>query len=470
MPSIVDVAIIGAGPAGLAAAEVLAGKGLAVRLLDEGPRAGGQLLRRPTAGPVRTGPLIIDGLRRRGFRLLACLAAKGITIDQGAQVLGIFPDNRLLVHTVDGRVVEMAARRILCATGARERFIPFPGWTLPGVIATGAAQILLKTSGMLPAEAILVGGTGPLPLLLAGQLAAHGGRVKAVLDPSGWEAKYQVLRMLPRHADKLAAAAWLMASLARYRVPMHANRWIVGATGRDRVQAVTVARADRHGSILPDASERYSTDCLAVGFGFVPNIELLLHAGCEAVHLTDRGGWVIRTDERLETSVANVFAAGEVTGIAGGAKSLIEGRLGGLSILDSLNKAGRATAVAAERRRLLRRRHHELVWGAVVNRISRVPARWVSAIPDDTLICRCEDVRMGDLRQRMSEGFDSYVALKKATRCGMGNCQGRICGSIIDDILEVQVGAERSHGNRLSTRSPVKPVSLGALAAMERLP
>jgi NADPH-dependent 2,4-dienoyl-CoA reductase/sulfur reductase-like enzyme len=401
---------------------------------------------------------------------MARLAHRGVAILQGVQVLGIFPENRLLVNRADGRVLEMAARCIVCASGARERFIPFPGWTLPGVIAAGAAQILLKTSGMLPAATTLVGGTGPLPLLLARQLVAHGGRVKALLNHSPPPAVSHALRMLPRHAGKLAEGAWLTASLALAGVPIHFNRRIVEATGRGRLEAVTVARVDRQGGVVRGSLEKIQADGLAVGFGFTPNIELLQQAGCEAVYRADRGGWVVRTDRRLETSVADLFAAGEVTGIAGGVKSFIEGRLCGLSILDRLGMAAKAAASAAERRRLLRQRDHELTFGALVNRLCRVPAHWVAAIPDDTLICRCEDVRMGDLRQRLGQGFDTPGALKKATRCGMGICQGRICGGIVADILDALAADQALYRRQSpSIRSPVKPVLLGALAAMERL-
>ena len=470
MSATCDVAIIGAGPAGLSAAGVLAGRGLDVRLLDENDHAGGQLMRHPPAGSSGSGRYLFDGARRRGFRLMARLAHRGVAIVQGVQVLGIFPENRLLVHRSDGRVLELAARCIVCASGARERFIPFPGWTLPGVIATGAAQILLKTSGMLPAASTLVAGSGPLPLLLARQLVAHGGRVKALMMHSPAPAGRHALRMLPRHAGKLAEGVWLTASLALAGVPIGFNRRIVEAAGRGRLEAVTVARVDRHGGVVRGSLKTIPADGLAVGFGFAPNIELLQQAGCEAVYRSDRGGWVVRTDRNLETSVANLFAAGEVTGVAGGVKSFIEGQLCGLAVLDRLGMATKTAAGAAERRRLLRQRDHELNFGALVNRLCRVPAHWVATIPDDTLICRCEDVHMGDLRQRLGQGFDTPGALKKATRCGMGICQGRICGAIVADILDVlAAGRETFCREPLTIRSPVKPVPLGALAAMERL-
>jgi NADPH-dependent 2,4-dienoyl-CoA reductase/sulfur reductase-like enzyme len=464
MPTTCDVAILGAGPAGLAAADMLAGHGLEVHLLDENPHVGGQLLRRPAAESPAKPFLEIDGTRRHGRRLIVRLARNGVIVSKVAQVLGIFPQNRLLVQAADGRVFEMAARCIVCATGARERFIPFPGWTLPGVISTGAAQILLKSSGMLPAPNTLVSGIGPLPLLLARQLVAHGGRVPVVLDGSSLKEKFQMLRMLHGKAGKLAEGVWLMASLAAAGVSIRFNHRVLSAAGDHRLEAVTVARVDREGRIVAGSQQTYRTDCLAFGFGFVPNIELLLQAGCSALHRVDRGGWVIRTDERLETTISGVFAAGEVTGIAGGTKSIIEGQLCGLSVLDTLGKS--VKSAATWRRRLLCRRDRELAFGALLNRMCRIPNPWVNSIPDDTIICRCEDTRMGDVRKRLAQGCSTTGALKKDTRCGMGNCQGRTCGPILFDILSALGQQSPETIGCFTARAPVKMVALGALAQM----
>lgn len=462
----VEVAIIGAGPAGLAVAETLAGRGVEVLLLDENPWTGGQLLRRAVVGRPDDTAQLFDGSRRRGLRLMRQAARAGVRIQTGVQVLGIFPENRLLMQHADGRVVEMAARCIVCATGARERFLPFPGWTLPGVIATGAAQILLKQAGVLPGGRIVVGGTGPLPPLLSRQIVAHGGKVVAWLDGTAGGAMLHLLRSLPWQAAKLADGIWLLGWLAACGVPMRFNHWIVGAVGKERLAAVQAARLDRQGRIVPGSKKTYTADCLAVGYGFVPNTELLVQAGCDVIHRIDQGGWVVRTTADLETSRPNLFAAGEVTGIGGGAKAMIDGRLAGLAVLERL---GKGSAPDDLRRRLLRRRARELAFGRLINRLSRGPADWADTVDDATVVCRCEDVRMADVRRRLREGFTSPGALKKATRCGMGNCQGRLCGTITAEILGARIGGDNDGRRAPSTRSPVKPVALGALAQMQRL-
>ena len=461
-----DVAIIGAGSAGLAAAAAMTGRGLDICLLDENHHVGGQLLRKPTAAASRGLGFEMDGARRRGFRLIDRLAHRGVGIHRGVQVLGLFPENRILVQSANGRVFEMAARCVVCATGARERFIPFPGLTLPGVISTGAAQVLLKSSGMVPAGATLIGGSGPLPFLLARQLLSKGGKVAALLNHATFTEMLRFSAMLPRHPAKLVDGVRSMAALLTAGVPVYSGCRIVEARGRDRLESVTVARRDHHGGVLAGTERSFRVDCLAVGFGFTPNIELLLQAGCTAVHMVDHGGWVIQTDARLETSVSGLFAAGEVTGIAGGAKSLVEGRLCGLSVLEHLGAAD--MSVELERQRLHRRRREEVAFGAAMNRLCYLPRDWATTIPDDTIICRCEKVRLGYLRRRIAEGFRSFGALKKATRSGMGRCQGRICSSLVADISAIQgpsgVGTERP----ASTRAPVKMVPLGALAAMQK--
>ena len=460
-----DVAIIGAGPAGLAAADALAGRNLDVCLFDENPRPGGQLLRSVQGGPPAGEKLSLDLARRRGRRLLQA-ARKGIRVATGGQVLGIFPPDRLLVQHGDGRVVEMTARCTICATGARERFIPFPGWTLPGVIATGAAQILLKGAAVLPGKRIVVAGTGPLPLLLAHQILTHGGRVAMLVDGADMKTRLGMLRLLPRQTLRLIRGGWLMTRLIAAGVPIRSGQRVVAAAGRSRLESVTTARLDNQGATVPGSLRTIAADALAAGFGFVPNIELPLQAGCAVRNDGRLGGWVVETDENLATSVPGLFAAGEVTGIGGGDKSLVEGRLCGLAVLEHLGK--KTPRWRAQRRKLIAARHAEMAFGRMLGRISRIPPAWVGEIPDETIVCRCEDVRMGDVRRRLADGFATAEALKRATRCGMGNCQGRICGPIIADILAVAATDRHYRQRPPSTRCPVKTVSLGALAGMRR--
>ncbi len=460
-----DVAIVGAGFAGLAATHVLARRGLDIRVFDENPHVGGQLLRRP--GGTSHGPagFEFDGIKRSGYRLLARVARHGVKVKGGTQVLGLFPGNTLLVEEGDGKVSEVSARCVLCAAGARETYLPFKGWTLPGVISTGAAQILIKSSGMLPAKETLIGGRGPLLFVLAREISRHGGKVLAVLDHAGVSEKIALIRLLPRNLAKLLDGAWIMALLALSGIRVRSRMRILEASGKTRLESVVAARAAGNGEILSGTEIRYQTECLAVGFGFAPNIELLLQAGCAAEHVPERGGWVVRTDEFLETSLENVFAAGEVTGIAGARKSMIEGRIAGLAILERLGRPAPGTPQLLQG--LARERRDQLRYGTVLNRMCRLPGDWVRGMPEETIICRCEDVRIADIRKALADGFVTPGALRKACRCGLGNCQGRICSPILHDILAAETKSEPDRISAPSVRPPIKAVRLGALAGNE---
>ena len=460
-----DVAIVGAGFAGLAAADVLAQSGLDLRVFDENPHVGGQLLRRPGRTSHGPGGFEFDGIKGSGLRLVGRVARRGVKVNSGTQVLGLFPGNILLVEDRDGKVSELSARCVLCAAGARETYLPFKGWTLPGVISTGSAQILIKSSGMLPAKETLVGGLGPLPFVLARELVRYGGKVLAVLDHGGVTGKIALLRMLPGNLPKLLDGAWIMASLACSGIRVRSRMRILEASGKTRLESVVAARASANGEILSGTETRYQTECLAVGFGFAPNIELLLQAGCAAEHLPERGGWVARVGDLLESSLENVFAAGEVTGIAGARKSMIEGRIAGLAILERLGRPAPDTARLLQG--LARERRNELRYGAVLNRMCRLPEDWVRSVPEETILCRCEDVRMADIRKAMADGFVTPGALRKACRCGLGNCQGRICSPILRDILAAETKSGPDRTSAPSVRPPIKAVRLGALAETE---
>ena len=457
-----DVAIVGAGFAGLAAAEVLATCGLDIRVFDENPHVGGQLLRRPAGSSHGPGGFEFDGIKKSGFELIARAARRGVKVNSGTAVLGLFSGNTLLVEDSGGQVSEISARCVLCASGARETYLPFKGWTLPGVISTGSAQILIKSSGMLPAKETLIGGLGPLPFVLAQEISRHGGKVSAILDHGGILDKIALLRTLPQNLPKLLDGAWIMVLLALRGIRVRPRMRILEAGGKTRLESVVAARASGEGEILSGTEIRYQTECLAVGFGFAPNIELLLQAGCIAAHVPERGGWVVRVGDLLETSMENVFAAGEVTGIAGARKSLIEGRIAGLAILERLGCPAPGTPQLLQG--LAREHRDELRYGAILNRMCRLPGDWVKGIQDETILCRCEDVRMADIRKALAHGFVTPGALRKACRCGLGNCQGRICSPILRDILAAEAKTEPVELVAPSVRPPIKAVRLGALA------
>lgn len=450
--------------AGLAAADLLARHGLQVLVVDENGHTGGQLLRRMPHAPARTQGFEPSLMKRRGSRLLARVRARrDITIMQRSQVVGIFSENHLLIEDDSGRMAEMQAPFIICATGARERLLPFKGWTLPGVMATGAAQILIKGSGVLPGAELLIAGSGPLPLVLTSQILSHKSRVRAILDQSARRDKAGIW-LLAHQWPRLLEGAWHLSRILAARTPLRHNTRVIEARGRGRLEAVVAAQFDARGRIVPGSELIYRADALAIGGGFVPNIELLQQAGCTTHFDPDKGGWAAAVDEQMITSVETIYAAGETTGIAGAEKSYLEGQIAAWSILHRLGLAAHRE-FAATQARLSRQRQRQLRYGRFLNRLCRVPPRYYDFLADDTVICRCEEVTLGTIRHALADGFSTMGALKKATRCGMGNCQGRICGPLLHDILAATGRKFDAQIGPLSIRSPVKPVRLGALAA-----
>ena len=234
---------------------------------------------------------------------------------------------------------------------------------------------------------------------------------------------------------------------------------VTEARGKNELTAVVTAGLDRKGNTVPGTFQTYPAGALAVGHGFSANIELPVQAGCALDYHTERGGWMVRVDDALETSVAAVYAAGEITGIAGAGKSFVEGKLAAVSILERLGKkTGPDTCV----RELIRLQKQQLGYAAFLNQLCQVPASAYETIDDDVLVCRCEEISMGEIRKQISKGFVTAGSLKKATRCGMGRCQGRICQPVLFDILLALTGQTPEQTGSPSFRVPVKNVPLEA--------
>jgi len=466
-----QVVIIGAGLAGLSAAQVLAGGGASVLLLDEGLRPGGQYLKRPSP-PLGDNPsLPQEARRKKGLEIIKAVKSLGLECRPCTQVLGVEPDGRagwmVWGETASGVLAAWRSDFIIIASGAREKFIPFKGWTLPGIISTGAVQLLLKGSGVVPAAEVVVAGSGPLPLAVAGELIKAGSRVPALLDYGSLAQKLAVV--------KLGSLAWgkiwegirhqarLMASGGKLR-----NRTaVLEGRGHGRLEEIVTVQLDRRGKPMSGSQSVLAADCLAIGHGFAPNIELAQQAGCELEHDPLKGGWVVRVDGDLQTSLPACYAAGEVSGIAGAEKSYIEGRMAGLLIACKLDLIS-GNRVDSEIADLVKRRNQQLQLGAFINRLCHPPAGLGDLIEDETIICRCEDVTAGEIRAQIGSGATRLTDIKLATRTGMGLCQGRTCGPMLEAIIQTWPDAAGPEPPPpLPARMPVKPFNLSALVEMD---
>ena len=424
----VDVAVVGGGPAGLAAASAAAERGAKTLLIDAGLALGGQIWRHVPGARVPGARAPGARVPRAARRAIRRLEQSGAAVLLESAVFDAVPpssgDPAELRVERRGRLVRVAARHIVLATGARELFLPFPGWTLPGVLGVGGAQALLKSGASMRGERIVVAGSGPLLLPVAALLARHGARVARVVEQTSPEQLGRFAAGLWRAPSKIVQAATYRAAFAR--TPLAAGTWVARAEGEGRVEE----------AVLTDGTRTWTEPCdvLAVGYGLVPSTELARLLGCRV----ENG--VVVGDDRQQTSVGDVFAAGEPTGVAGADAAEVEGEIAGLASVDA------AIPAKLVRRRDAGRRFAERLSECFALRPE------LRDLPNgDTIVCRCEDVRWADLAE-----LDSTRQAKLITRAGMGPCQGRVCGAALR-VLRPEWGED-------SVRPPLWPVPSRCLA------
>ncbi|HEY9426139.1 MAG TPA: FAD-dependent oxidoreductase [Gemmatimonadaceae bacterium] len=382
-----DVVVVGGGPAGIAAATRAAESGAKVVMVDQGMRPGGQVWRHRDASELpRLARGWLDRLSRSGAQ---CLAR--------ATVTDATSDGVVSVAHGDGGITVRAGAMVI-ATGARELFIPYPGWTLPGAMGIGGAQALLKGGMRVSGKRVIVAGSGPLILPVAAAMARAGARLVSVLEQAPAAAVAGFARTLWRHPSKLADGARYRSAFAR--TPYRTGSWVARAEGDGRVERVT----------LSDGRRSWSEECdlLCCSYGLVPNVDLALLLGCSV----DEGRVVVDPSQR--TSLPGIYAAGEPTGVAGELAALTEGEIAGLSAAGDARAAARSLARARQR------------WRAFAAQLAlsfRPRPELRNLAEPDTIVCRCEDVPLS----RLDPSWSVRQA-KLYTRLGMGPCQGGVCG------------------------------------------
>lgn len=412
-----DVVVVGAGPAGVAAACAAAEAGRRVLLLDEGMRPGGQIWRHA----------VRSGLPRPARRWLDRLDHSGATFMGGTSVVD--GAQGWLLAERQGQPQEIRGAALVLATGARERFLPFRGWTLPGVVGVGGAQALVKGGLDVRGARVVVAGTGPLPLAVAAALRTAGADVSTVAEQAP-------LRAVARFAAGLWQTPARALQAVRYRATLVGTRfrtgtWVAAAEGQGRVTGVRLTDGRR--------TWREPCDWLCAAWGLVPATELAAVLGCAA-----RDGAVV-VDAQLRTSVPGIWCAGESVGVAGVEAALVEGEMAGQWAVDRPPPARLAAA---------RGRHRELARRMEAAFALRPELR--SMADDDVLACRCEDVPLGAARTA-----GSFREARLHTRLGMGACQGRVCGAALGFLLGWEAPA---------VRPPILPARAGTLLAMTDQP
>ncbi len=454
----VEVAVVGAGPGGLSAALAAAQAGAQVTLADGYGHPGGQYFRQAAAEFQVREPL---RHQREGRALWEKVLAVGVRFLPDTVVWGGFEGNLLALHGPQAPPA-LQAQAVILATGAYDRSVAFPGWTLPGVMTAGAAQALLKQQRILPGKRILLAGTGPLQIVLAAELVRAGANVVAVLEGA---------RLFPeslRHIGafrgqwrRIAEGLSSRLTLLRRGVPFRPGWGIVAAHGTEQVESATIARLDSQWRHTLGSEETLACDTVCLGYGFIPSNTLSRLLGAKQEWRLDLGGEVPVRDRHMQTSVHGVFALGDGAGIGGGPVALVEGQIAG--IVAAARTGHRASEAESAIRRLApalaRERRFQRMYAALFS-LGPGLHEWSS---DDTILCRCEEITQADVRRTVALGAESANEVKAITRCGMGDCQGRMCAHLVAHCIARETGRPVAEIGLFRPRPPIFPIPIAAL-------
>lgn len=456
MPSdLIDLVIVGAGPAGLAAACEARHSGLEVTLLDEQLAPGGQIYRAVDAASLKRRSVLGEDYAA-GAELTRAFARSGAKHISGAAVWNVGRD--LTVNYLQaGSSHAIQARKIVLASGAMERPFPIPGWTLPGVMGAGAAQILYKSAGALPTEPAVLAGCGPLLYLLASQYLQAGVTLKAVIHTTRasdyMKASSHLVGALKGWRD-LRKGMRMLAHLRRHRVPVYAGAEALEIHGIDRAEAISFTHKG--------TTHRIGSSLILLHQGVVPNTQLSWSLRARHNWNDAQLCWEPVTDTYGQIETTGIYIAGDSRGIVGAKASATQGRLAAVAIASSLGRRSEKelqTREAVLQNELQKHLHVRPFLDALYRPAdaNRIPPR------DDVIVCRCEEVTAGEIRKYVSLGCEGPNQTKAFGRCGMGPCQGRLCGLTVTEIISQTRGVPPGDVGYYRIRPPIKPITLGEL-------
>lgn len=470
-----ELAIVGAGPAGMSAAETAIDCGMDVTIVDEQRAPGGQIYRQPPH-EFRVSNWLSHRMYRNGKALLSRLSENpGLSWLLQSTVSGVMDrdsargDGRFLL-LINGRegVRQLAADAVLIAPGCYDMPAIFPGWNLPGVMAAGAIQAFLKSQQFIPGDRMLFAGSHPLQLIIADQVVKAGGEVAGIIfsqSPGCLSTLLRAPAVMLQNLDKFAWAAAALQRLLRAGVPLMFSRTVLQANGHEFLQSVTTAPVGRNGEIRRDVSMDIECDRLGVCFSFLASSELVRQAGADCNWDTARGGWIATHDEWMCSSLPGIYVAGEITGVAGADVAVQEGRLAAIGCAAELGKISmhQASEMSRSPRRKLQR----------LNRFARLLSElsWPGSglldqlVSESANLCKCEEVTVGAFLQmlRQNPHISTASAAKLLSRAGMGLCQGRYCQHSVIRLMTRHLGIPEGEIGGFSARFPAKPVELRTL-------
>ena len=469
-----ELVVVGGGPAGMAAALEARRAGVQVTLIEERTTLGGQIYKQPPAAfAVRdpkalgkeyvAGRGLVERTLRSGAEVLAGHAVWNVW-GRGPFDVAVYPRGS---GATTGGARTIRTEHLILAAGAYDRPVPFPGWTLPGVLTAGGAQSMVKIQQVFPGDRILMAGSGPLILAFSVQLHKLCANVVGVLEAAprpGPGVATRLLRgALGGNLPLLREGIGYLAYLRRHGIPLLYSHAIARAEGADEVTGAVAVQVDRDWRPIAGTERRFDVDTVCIGYGFLPSLELPRLLGCALRYDENEGGHVPVRDADLQSSVPGLFVAGDGAGVAGSAVAIEEGRIAGIVAAERIGRLDRTTA--EERLRPRRRRLAQVErFRAALDEAYRIGPGIYEWATDETIVCRCEEVTVGEVRRHIRPGSRDPNAVKSLTRIGMGLCQGHNCSQQVSAIFAQQTGRSLMELPPLSPRPPVRPVPIGLIA------
>ncbi len=460
-----ELIVIGAGPGGIQTAITASQLGMDVILLDSQRVVGGQYFKQV---PEEFTFDDTSYHHRQASSLFMELQNTKVRIYSNALVWGIFhnPKTNLWQVTVQGEncPARIEAAFIVIATGAYDRSIPFPGWDLPGVITAGAAQVMLKNQGILPGKRAIVSGTGPLQLAAASNLIEAGSQVIAVLECShNLIAKgIPYLSSLWGQWRRMAEGFQYAKNMVKEKTSYRFGWCVVRAEGLEKVETVTIAKLDKAGYPISSSQQSFDVDTLVVGFGLTPSTEFFRLLNVDMHYSQAEGIFLPKRNYFFQTSAQGIYAIGDCAGIGGANLALLEGQIAAFEIAvktSHANSFSLEAAIKQTKTKILREQKFARMLGDVFS----IPQGLFTLAQPDTIICRCEQITLAEVQEAVNFGAQSVTDIKNISRSGMGNCQGRTCGSLLAQIMSREAKCEPQACHYLNVRPPVHPIPVSII-------
>ncbi|MBU2578106.1 FAD-dependent oxidoreductase [Patescibacteria group bacterium] len=461
----VQILVIGGGPAGLSAAISAAQSGAEVLIIDENLQLGGQIYRQlPKTFQIKDPDVFgADFLDGRALLKHAANIDDRITTWTDTSVWGVFEDRQIAVMR-NNQMILIDAQAIIVATGTYERPFPVPGWTLPGVMTVGGAQLLIKSQQIRPGQRVLLAGTGPLQLVVANQMLEAGMEVVAIADTASIRIPTRYLVKLFSRFDLLKQGLKYLFRLRKAGVKMLFSHALKAVEGNDKVKRAALCKVDSRSNPVDRTSHMFDVDTVCIGYGLIPNTWITRLLDCRHVYRQMVGGWVPVFNKNMELSQTGIFAAGDGAGVAGVMSARSQGSIAGLNAAAHCGVITKEQALKSSQPycKELSSLHK---FRFAIDRMYAIQPALYANITDDTIVCRCEEITAGEIRHAIRNGTTNPNDIKKRTRAGMGYCQGMNCLPTIVMILVMEFHVKPEDIKIMNPRPPVRPIPLNLLMA-----